>query len=214
MIWIQCDSSSTGCVTIYVSYEKHYPEFREGTVYYYVESDEPLDPFIKRIRDQVKALAGESPSGVDIFQGNNDPQYARVRRNITFLPIAKWPMVDETEQQAAEREKKIDEENAQRPAKILAVLEQLSQELTWCRCRPAQEELEILRTSVARIAQAVGVDNELQVKDQCFPELSQTAKKDRGWNDLAGLIVDTVFHAARFEGPYRELHHWQRLCFC
>jgi hypothetical protein len=56
--------------------------------------------------------------------------------------------------------------------------------------RTDRQELEILRVSIARVAQAIGVETtELPVIDKSFNELSEMAKQDRGWNRLCAAIV-------------------------
>ena len=48
-------------------------------------------------------------------------------------------------------------------------------------------ELQTLRVSVARIAQSLGVDNELRVTGNGYAELCNKARaNERGWNNLAG----------------------------
>ena len=60
--------------------------------------------------------------------------------------------------------------------------------------RTDRQELEILRVSLARIAQAVGVETEqLPVLDKSYNELAPMAREeDRGWNALAGLVAHTI----------------------
>jgi hypothetical protein len=65
--------------------------------------------------------------------------------------------------------------------------------------RTDRTELEILRVSLARIAQACGPAIELEIPganlrtDLEFSELSRlTREHDRGWNRLAAFIVDHV----------------------
>jgi hypothetical protein len=56
-----------------------------------------------------------------------------------------------------------------------------------------RQELEVLRVSLARIAQATGVETErLPVLNKAYEELCDLAKQDRGWNGLAARIVDRV----------------------
>lgn len=55
------------------------------------------------------------------------------------------------------------------------------------------EELITLRISVARIAQALGLDNDLSITDKNYSHLAALAEhRDRGWNDLAGRIFEHV----------------------
>ena len=57
--------------------------------------------------------------------------------------------------------------------------------------RTSQEELKDLRVSLARVAQAAGVETQrLPVLDKAYEELCDLAKQDRGWNGLAARIVD------------------------
>lgn len=59
--------------------------------------------------------------------------------------------------------------------------------------RTDREELEILRVSLARIAQATGVETDSKpVLDKSFNELCAMAEEDRGWNALAGLVCEEV----------------------
>lgn len=56
-----------------------------------------------------------------------------------------------------------------------------------------RDDLIALRVSVARIAQKVGVDNELCVTDADYADLVQRARQiDEGWNDLAGRVVESL----------------------
>jgi hypothetical protein len=56
-----------------------------------------------------------------------------------------------------------------------------------------RKELETLRVSVARIAQVVGVDTGLQVKDKGYAELNALAvTQERGWNHLANMITTEI----------------------
>lgn len=57
-----------------------------------------------------------------------------------------------------------------------------------------QGQLEALRVSVARIAQTIQVQtDQLPVLNKEFNELCVLSEtKERGWNDLAGLVVDTI----------------------
>jgi hypothetical protein len=66
--------------------------------------------------------------------------------------------------------------------------------------RTPQKELEILRVSLARIAQACGADIEREIPgangrlDLVFRELSDLAwQHDRGWNRLAAFIVGHIY---------------------
>jgi hypothetical protein len=60
--------------------------------------------------------------------------------------------------------------------------------------RTPQEELEILRVSLGRVAQAAGVqtDNKPVLDKSSFNELCVMAKEERGWNALAGLVCEEV----------------------
>jgi hypothetical protein len=65
--------------------------------------------------------------------------------------------------------------------------------------RTPQYELEILRVSLARIAQACGPEIEREIPgaegrtELEFTELSRLARElDRGWNRLAAFVVDHV----------------------
>lgn len=54
-----------------------------------------------------------------------------------------------------------------------------------------KHELAILRVSVARIAQALEVDNELQIAGNSYSGLYDKAScLEMGWNDLAGACCD------------------------
>jgi hypothetical protein len=56
-----------------------------------------------------------------------------------------------------------------------------------------RKELETLRVSMARIAQLVGVDTGLQVKDKGYAELHALAVcQERGWNHLANMITTEI----------------------
>lgn len=61
--------------------------------------------------------------------------------------------------------------------------------------RTDRQELEILRVSLARIAQACGPAVELEIPGAAgrfgleFTELSRLARQDRGWNRLAAFVV-------------------------
>lgn len=53
-----------------------------------------------------------------------------------------------------------------------------------------RKELTSLRVSMARIAQVIGVDTGLQVKDKSYAELHELAvNAERGWNHLANMIT-------------------------
>jgi hypothetical protein len=59
--------------------------------------------------------------------------------------------------------------------------------------RNDRDELVILRISMARIAQAIGADNSLNVTDLGYSGLHRlAATQDRGWNDLAGRIHEEL----------------------
>ena len=74
--------------------------------------------------------------------------------------------------------------------------------------RTDREELEILRVSLGRIAQAVGVQTEDKpvLDKSSFNELSEMAKVDRGWNALAGLICEEIGWTKH------ELERYQKQC--
>jgi phage shock protein A len=56
-----------------------------------------------------------------------------------------------------------------------------------------RKELTTLRVSVARIAQVIGVDTHLEVKNKSYAELHELAvTKERGWNHLANMIVAEI----------------------
>lgn len=58
---------------------------------------------------------------------------------------------------------------------------------------PDLQETIALRISIARIAQSLGVDNELRVTGKPYEELAQLAQsQDRGWNSLACLANDAI----------------------
>lgn len=74
------------------------------------------------------------------------------------------------------------------------------------RFRSDRQELEILRVSLARIAQAAGVETEKfpVLTKSSFNELCEFAKQDRGWNALAATVVDKLTDHAmidQFETP-------------
>ena len=55
------------------------------------------------------------------------------------------------------------------------------------------QPLQLLRVSVARIAQALGVDNDLKIAKDGYAELCHKAiNVEVGWNNLAGLCADTI----------------------
>lgn len=55
------------------------------------------------------------------------------------------------------------------------------------------DALTLLRVSVARIAQAAGVDNALQVTGRPYKSLCVLARtREDGWNDLAGRCVEAI----------------------
>jgi hypothetical protein len=56
-----------------------------------------------------------------------------------------------------------------------------------------RKELESLRLSVARIAQVLGIEDEVLLTD---PMLSAHTK-ERGWNDLAGQCVEKASEVVR-----------------
>ena len=56
-----------------------------------------------------------------------------------------------------------------------------------------RKELETLRVSLARIAQVLGVDTSLVVKDKNYAELHALAvTEEHGWNHLANMIVAEI----------------------
>jgi hypothetical protein len=70
-------------------------------------------------------------------------------------------------------------------------------------------ELEVLRVSVARIAQVIGADNSLEVTDKGFSELGALARaKERGWNDLAHKAVIQIEYLKRSEQCSDESYRW------
>jgi hypothetical protein len=59
--------------------------------------------------------------------------------------------------------------------------------------RTPTQELEILRVSLARIAQAGGVETvRLPVLNKCYEDLCALATQDRGWNGLAARVVERI----------------------
>lgn len=57
----------------------------------------------------------------------------------------------------------------------------------------SSSDLIALRVSVARIAQALGVDNALRIQGDAYEALvAKATRRDRGWNELAGLCVEKV----------------------
>jgi len=63
----------------------------------------------------------------------------------------------------------------------------------------ARNELTTLRISVARVAQAMGVDNDLRVTGAAYEALRDKAQtQERGWNDLAGRCHEK---ALEFKAP-------------
>jgi hypothetical protein len=60
-------------------------------------------------------------------------------------------------------------------------------------------ELETLRVSLARVAQALGVNGrQLDVLGKVYEELANMAEtQERGWNDLAGACVERAEHLHR-----------------
>jgi hypothetical protein len=72
-----------------------------------------------------------------------------------------------------------------------------------------RKELENLRVSVARIAQVIGADNSLEVKDKNFSLLRALAcTRERGWNDLAHKVVVQIEHLQRNERFSDESYKW------
>jgi hypothetical protein len=72
-----------------------------------------------------------------------------------------------------------------------------------------RKELTTLRVSVARIAQVIGADNSLEVKDKSFPALCALAcARERGWNDLAHKVVVQIEHLQRNERFSDESYKW------
>lgn len=74
--------------------------------------------------------------------------------------------------------------------------------------RTPQEELEILRVSLARVAQVVGVetDDKPVLQKASFNELCEMAREPRGWNNLAGLLCGEI------EYLKRDLEYYKGLC--
>lgn len=61
------------------------------------------------------------------------------------------------------------------------------------------EELTTLRVSVARLAQALKVDNQLQVTGKPYEELCELARtQERGWN---GLVLECIEYIQNYEDP-------------
>jgi hypothetical protein len=59
-------------------------------------------------------------------------------------------------------------------------------------------ELQTLRVSLARIAQAAGVDNDLHVTGVPYEGLRLLAEsRERGWNDLAGRVAEQIARGAQ-----------------
>jgi hypothetical protein len=60
-------------------------------------------------------------------------------------------------------------------------------------CLGPNHQLVSLRVSVARIAQALGVDNELHVTGEGFSGLTNKAQAQaKGWNDLAARCTEAA----------------------
>lgn len=74
--------------------------------------------------------------------------------------------------------------------------------------RTDREELEGLRVSLARAAQAAGVqtDDKPVLDKSSYNELCEMAKEDRGWNALAGLICEEIGWIKH------ELERYQKQC--
>ena len=72
-----------------------------------------------------------------------------------------------------------------------------------------RKELTTLRVSVARIAQVIGVDTSLGVKDKSYSELHALAvTKERGWNHLANMIVAEIEQMQGNERFSDESYAW------
>ena len=72
-----------------------------------------------------------------------------------------------------------------------------------------RKELTSLRVSVARIAQVIGVDTGLQVKNKSYSELHELAvRADRGWNHLANMIVAEIEQMQGNERFADESYAW------
>jgi hypothetical protein len=72
-----------------------------------------------------------------------------------------------------------------------------------------RKELTTLRVSVARIAQVLGVDTSLGVKDRSYSELHALAvTKERGWNHLANMIVAEIEQMQGNERFSDESYRW------
>jgi hypothetical protein len=72
-----------------------------------------------------------------------------------------------------------------------------------------RKELTTLRVSVARIAQVIGVDTSLGVKDKNYAELHALAvTKERGWNHLANMIVAEIEQMQSNERFSDESYAW------
>jgi hypothetical protein len=72
-----------------------------------------------------------------------------------------------------------------------------------------RKELTTLRVSVARIAQVLGVDTSLGVKDRSYSELHALAvTKERGWNHLANMIVAEIEQMQGNERFSDESYKW------
>lgn len=55
-----------------------------------------------------------------------------------------------------------------------------------------------LRVSVARVAQSLNVDNELEVTGKSYEELVALAEtEEHGWNNLCALCVEKGWEVAR-----------------
>jgi hypothetical protein len=72
-----------------------------------------------------------------------------------------------------------------------------------------RKELENLRVSVARIAQVIGADNSLEVKDKNFSLLRALAcTREHGWNDLAHRITVEIEQMQSNERFADESYAW------
>jgi len=72
-----------------------------------------------------------------------------------------------------------------------------------------RKELTTLRVSVARIAQVIGVDTSLGVKNKSYSELHALAvTKERGWNHLANMIVAEIEQMQGNERFSDESYKW------
>jgi hypothetical protein len=72
-----------------------------------------------------------------------------------------------------------------------------------------RKELTSLRISMARIAQVIGVDTDLAVKDKSYSELCSLAVSvERGWNHLANRIIVEIEQMQSNERFSDESYAW------